>query len=137
VAKNVLSVGASLSSDASFEYELHDYRTDINASALNGDDDDFDYYFDDNNNNTFSTNTNSSAWSPPPYYPLTCANFSESAPCESGMAFFSSNGPTYDTRIGVDVVAPGLFVMAAASNTECSTTPMAGTSMAAAVVAGA
>jgi hypothetical protein len=52
------------------------------------------------------------------------------------MAFFSSNGPTSDGRVGVDVVAPGLFVTAAASNTDCAVTPMAGTSMAAAVMTG-
>jgi len=54
---------------------------------------------------------------------------------DNDLAYFSSRGPAYDGRIKPDVVAPGFSVTSANSITgptdgHCSTTGMAGTSMA-------
>ncbi len=50
------------------------------------------------------------------------------------LAFFSSRGPTFDTRFGIDVVAPGFYVSSAysqvnAAANQCFIQGMAGTSM--------
>jgi hypothetical protein len=61
---------------------------------------------------------------------------------DNDLAYFSSRGPAYDGRIKPDVVAPGYFVDSANSKTSqspgghCSTTSMAGTSMATPAVTG-
>ncbi len=57
--------------------------------------------------------------------------------CSNNLASFSANGPTSDSRLKPDVVAPGFYVGSADSGTECDISWQAGTSMAAPVVAGA
>eukprot|EP00501_MAST-03F_sp_TOSAG23-6_P000480 GSMAST32.ASY1.ANO1.493.1 assembled CDS len=64
------------------------------------------------------------------------------------MAPFSSQGPAYDNRKGIDVAAPGFFIVSANSSPTgqrtcmffqcltCEATRMAGTSMATPVTAG-
>jgi len=57
------------------------------------------------------------------------------------VAFFSSRGPTFDMRFGIDVCAPGFFVASAYSqangaSNQCYIQGMAGTSMSTPLVAG-
>ena len=57
------------------------------------------------------------------------------------MAPFSSNGPAFDGRFGIDVVAPGMFIFSASAGqpgggSSCQFKDSAGTSMATPVVAG-
>lgn len=57
------------------------------------------------------------------------------------VAFFSSRGPTFDMRFGIDVCAPGFYVSSAYSQAnaqanQCYIQGMAGTSMATPLVAG-
>eukprot|EP00753_Platysulcus_tardus_P001382 PLAT11314.1.p1 GENE.PLAT11314.1~~PLAT11314.1.p1 ORF type:complete len:1096 (+),score=456.19 PLAT11314.1:51-3338(+) len=65
----------------------------------------------------------------------------EPQPCQNNMALFSSIGPAYDNRYGIDVVAPGFFILSAGSSANptqatCQVVKMAGTSMATPVTAG-
>jgi serine protease AprX len=52
------------------------------------------------------------------------------------LADFSSRGPTTDDRTKPDIVAPGVYIYAAAAGTTCSDTGMSGTSMATPHIAG-
>eukprot|EP00759_Apiculatamorpha_spiralis_P056102 PhF_6_TR7960/c0_g1_i1/m.12058 len=67
---------------------------------------------------------------------------SDDASVRDDVAFFSSTGPTFDTRIKPDVVAPGNDIVSASSdgsgsNTECEAVEkQSGTSMATPITAG-
>jgi hypothetical protein len=54
----------------------------------------------------------------------------------SGLAAFSSRGPTLDGRVKPDLVVPGYSIVSSRSGTSCSTTTMSGTSMACPLLAG-